>query len=339
MAQITNQTARSGKELLVIDGLSVAFKTKRGPLKAVSQVSLTVHEDESLAVIGESGSGKTTLATAIVGVLPSSADITSGTITYIKDGERLNLLKAPAGKLRQVLWKDIAMMFQASQSSFNPVKKVRMDFIDTVRAHDPGVGEKAILEKARELLGLVMLDADRVLNAYPHELSGGMKQRALIALALLLEPRLIILDEPTTALDLLTQDKIIHLLNRLKGKYHFSYLFITHDLGIVAELADTVAVMYGGKIVERARVRDLFTNPRHPYSHGLIKAIPRLSLEHQKLESIPGNPPDLVTINPGCPFAQRCPRRLDRCITEMPPLTPSAQPDHVFACWNPVEGE
>lgn len=328
-----------GNELLIIDGLSIQFKTKRGPLKAVSEVALTIHENESVAVIGESGSGKTTLATSIVGMLPSSAQITSGSILYRKDGKSVDLLHAPAKELRQILWKDIAMMFQASQSSFNPVKKIRMDFIDTVKAHDPGASEQAILAHARELLSLVLLDGERILESYPHELSGGMKQRALIALSLLLEPRLIILDEPTTALDLLTQDKIIHLLNDLKQKYRFSYLFITHDLSIVAEMADTVAVMYGGKIVERARVADLFTNPRHPYSDGLIRAIPRLSLEQMELKSIPGNPPDLVTINPGCPFAQRCERRLDRCFTQMPGFTPSAQSGHVFACWNPVKGE
>lgn len=327
------------KNLLMIEDLSIQFKTKRGPLKAVSNVTLTIHENESLAVIGESGSGKTTLASAIVSVLPSSAQITSGKITYLQAGKAVDLLHGSPKQLRQILWKEIAMMFQASQSSFNPVKKVRMDFIDTVKAHNPGTSETEILTHARELLALVLLDGDRILNAYPHELSGGMKQRALIALSLLLEPKLIILDEPTTALDLLTQDKIIHLLNKLKVKYRFSYLFITHDLSIVAEMADTVAVMYGGKIVERARVRDLFTNPRHPYSFGLIKAIPRLSLEQHQLESIPGNPPDLVTINPGCPFVQRCSNRLEKCYDQMPGFTPSAQPDHVFACWNPMEGE
>lgn len=327
------------KALLVIEDLSVEFKTKRGPLRAVSDVTLTVHENESLAVIGESGSGKTTLATAIVDILPLNGSVTAGSISYLDEKGSHDLLRLTKAQFRRLLWSDIAMMFQASQSSFNPVKKVRMDFIDTARAHDMKWNEEEIIARSRELLGLVMLDGDRVLNSYPHELSGGMKQRALLALSLLLEPRLIILDEPTTALDLLTQDKIVLLLNRLKKRYGFSYLFITHDLSIVTELADTVAVMYGGKIVEVAPVRELFKDPRHPYSDGLIRAIPRLSLESTELSSIPGSPPDLVELNSGCPFADRCPRRLDRCITEMPPLESDGEPSHRFACWNPLKGD
>ncbi len=326
-------------ELLRIENLSVSFKTNRGPLKAVNDVTLSIGENESLGLIGESGSGKTTLATAIINTLPLNADVGSGKIKYqSRRFDEIDLLKISKKKFREVLWQDIAMMFQASQSSFNPVKKIKVDFMDTFKAHNSGIDEDEVMERSKELLEMVMLDSEKVLNAYPHELSGGMKQRALLALALLLDPKLIILDEPTTALDLLTQEKVVTLLNRLKEKYKFSYLFITHDLSIVTELADTVAVMYAGKIIEKAPVEDFFRNPKHPYSVGLIQAIPRLSMTNTKLYSIPGSPPDLIEIPVGCPFAPRCERRTEKCVEVMPPLESAGNPLHEFACWHPVEG-
>jgi peptide/nickel transport system ATP-binding protein len=335
-----NNNNNSSKPLLDIKNISIAFKTKRGWLKAVNQASLTVNENESVALIGESGCGKTTLATSIVDILPLSASIKEGEILFHQeDGSTVNLLELKKSKLRKLLWSKIAMMFQASQSSFNPVKRVKMDFIDTVKAHKSNVSEHEILERSRELLSLVMLDADKVLNSYPHELSGGMKQRALLALSLLLEPRLIILDEPTTALDLLTQERILILLNELKVKYKFSYLFITHDLSIVSELADVVVTMYAGRIIEKAPVKEFFKNTKHPYSLGLIRAIPKMSLEQNELFSIPGSPPDLIEQSSGCPFAPRCNRRLSRCTQEMPELVSSGNYEHAYACWNPNNGD
>jgi len=323
-----------------IQNLSVDFKTKRGALRAVNDASVTVYENESVALIGESGCGKTTLANAIVDILPLSATISGGKIMfYQENGSIVNLLDLKKNKMRYLLWNQIAMMFQASQSSFNPVKKVRMDFIDTVKAHDSSKSNDDILKKSGELLKLVMLDDEKVLNSYPHELSGGMKQRALLALSLLLDPRLIILDEPTTALDILTQVKILNLLNDLKASYGFSYLFITHDLSIVSELADIVVTMYAGRIIEKAPVKEFFENPKHPYSYGLIRAIPHLSLEQNELISIPGSPPDLVDAKPGCPFAPRCDRKLPRCVQEMPDTIPCQNEEHVYACWNPINGE
>lgn len=335
-----NQVRRERKPLLDIQNLSVDFRTNRGPLKAVTDASVTIHENESVALIGESGCGKTTLATAIVDILPLSARISTGKILFHQDhGKVVDLLVMKRNKLRHLLWDQIAMMFQASQSSFNPVKKVRMDFLDTVRAHDSSKSEEVILKKSEELLKLVMLDGEKVLNSYPHELSGGMKQRALLALSLLLDPKLIILDEPTTALDILTQEKILLLLNDLKGRFGFSYLFITHDLGIVSELADVVVTMYAGRIIEKAPVKEFFENPKHPYSYGLISAIPHLSLEQNELISIPGSPPDLVEVRVGCPFEPRCNRKLPRCILEMPDTVPCENREHVYACWNPIDGE
>lgn len=328
------------KPLLDIQNLSINFKTKRGPLKAVSNASLQIYENESVALIGESGCGKTTLATSIVDILPLNANITSGKILFNrKKGKEVDLLKMKKSDLRNVLWNEIAMMFQASQSSFNPVKKIKVDYLDTYNAHDSKISDEEILKRAGELLRLVMLDDKRVLESFPHELSGGMKQRALLASALLLEPELIILDEPTTALDLLTQQKIIYLLNDLKVKFGFSYFFITHDLGIVSELADTVITMYAGFIIEKAPVKEFFTNPMHPYSDGLIRAIPKLSLNKEELFSIPGSPPDLVKESRGCPFEPRCSRRLPICKDVMPLMTASENIEHLYACHNPIYRE
>lgn len=323
--------------LLQVEQVSICYNTKRGALKAVSGASFTIGEGESVALIGESGCGKTTLATSIVDALPMAASITDGKLLYHKDGKVIDLLKLKRNQLRPMLWSDISMVFQASQSSFNPVRKIKTQFLDTVWAHDRTQSKAAILERASELLRVVMLDPEKVLNAYPHELSGGMKQRTLIALSLLLQPKLVILDEPTTALDLLTQEKILRLLKELKKQYGFSLLFITHDLGIVSELADKVVTMYAGKAVETAPVREFFHNAEHPYSKGLVDAIPRLTLDDRQIVSIPGTPPDMVAEEHGCAFAPRCGRCLPVCQEKVPVNAPvnGAENWHC-ACWNPT---
>lgn len=327
------------KPLLEVEQMSISYATKRGALKAVSNASFTIGEHESVALVGESGCGKTTLATSIVDALPMAASVTAGKLLYHKDGQVIDLLELKRRQLRPLLWSDISMVFQASQSSFNPVRRIKTQFLDTVRAHDRTQSKEAILKRSRELLQVVMLDPDKVLNAYPHELSGGMKQRTLIALALLLQPRLVILDEPTTALDLLTQEKILRLLNDLKKEYGFSLLFITHDLSIVSELADKVVTMYAGKVVEIAPVRDFFRNAAHPYSRGLVNAIPRLTMDDRRINSIPGSPPDMVTQECGCAFAPRCSRRTDICLEKVPINTAIAGTDSRYcACWNLIAG-
>ena len=325
--------------LLAVEDMSVVYRTKRGALQAVSKVNLTIGVNEAVALIGESGCGKTTLATSIVGILPQAATIPQGKIHFRKaDGRVVDLLTLQPSEMRPLLWAQISMMFQASQSSFNPVRKIYTQFVDTVQAHDPSVSHRQIMDKARALLALVMLDGDKVLNAYPHEISGGMKQRTLLALSLLLDPRLLILDEPTTALDLLTQEKILKLLNDLKAQFGFSMLFITHDLGTVSELADTVVTMYAGQAVEKAPVRTFFQAPRHPYSAGLIHAMPRLSMDKATLYSIPGSPPDMIDEIRTCPFAPRCARRTAICDQTLPPLRLMDQAEHYCACWHPLEG-
>lgn len=325
------------RPLLRVEDISIYYQTKRGRLKAVSGASFSIHEGESVALIGESGCGKTTLATSIVDALPMAASITAGKLLYTKDGKTIDLLELKRSQLRPLLWSDISMVFQASQSSFNPVRKIKTQFLDTVWAHDRKAKKEDILARSAELLRVVMLDPDKVLNAYPHELSGGMKQRTLIALSLLLQPRLVILDEPTTALDLLTQEKILRLLKELRKQYGFSLLFITHDLGIVSELADRVVTMYAGKAVENAPVADFFRNAHHPYSKGLVDAIPRLTLDDREIVSIPGTPPDMVSEEHGCPFAPRCSRCQDKCRDRVPAQkNVDGRDDWLCACWNPV---
>jgi peptide/nickel transport system ATP-binding protein len=229
------------------------------------------------------------------------------------------------------------MVFQAALSAFNPVITIWEQFLDTGRAH--GMRDKhRVHDRTRQLLDLVHLDPTRVLSAYPHELSGGMRQRVLIAMALLLDPRIVILDEPTTALDILTQRAIIDLLRELRGRLGFATIFISHDLSIAAELADRMLTMYAGRVVERASVEDLFYRPRHPYSVGLMRAVPRVSGALGSVVSIPGSPPDLIRLPRGCSYYPRCPFHVGRCLEEDPPLLQVDTSDHEAACirWEAV---
>lgn len=334
-----NQMNEIKSPLFQVEHVSIAYKTKRGALKAVSDASFTIGEGEAVALIGESGCGKTTLATSIVDALPNAASVTEGKLLFRKeDGEVVDLLKLKRKELQMLLWEQISMVFQASQSSFNPVRKIYTQFVDTVQAHRKDMSRSEIMEKAKHLLEVVMLDADKVLNSYPHEISGGMKQRTLIALSLLLDPRMVILDEPTTALDLLTQEKILELLKKLKKELGFSLVFITHDLGIVSELADSVVTMYAGRVVEQAPVEIFFRNPGHPYSAGLINAIPRLTMDTSQIYSIPGTTPDLIDQMPGCSFAPRCERCTQQCREQMPQLKPTGLAGQFCACWHPMAG-
>jgi peptide/nickel transport system ATP-binding protein len=331
-AEMHTNSSPGTETLLDIQDLSLEYRTKRGNLQAVYNASLSIKKGESVAIIGESGCGKTTLATSIVNMLPLNARITHGKILYKnRKGKLIRLENASESTLRTVRWSEIVMMFQTSQSSFNPVSKIESQFIDTVRAHTPNANNEEILRKSRKLLEMVYLDGDRVLKAYPHELSGGMKQRTMIALALLLDPQLVILDEPTTALDLITQKKILELLNSLRGLLGFSMMFITHDLGIVTQLADRVVTMYAGSIVEDSPSREFFARPIHPYSKGLLHAVPKLDAEFKELYSIPGTTPDLVEKIEGCLFSPRCTYAIEVCTRVVPPLE-TALPGRKVAC-------
>ncbi len=324
-------------QLLSVRNLAIDYRSRRGSVQAVRGVSFDVEPGETVAIIGESGSGKTTLAVGLIRLSPRNAVVTRGEIIFEQATGPRDVLAMDAEELRVFRWSETAMVFQSALNSFNPVINVWSQFLDTARAH--GLSDANVVRrKSNELLELVHLDPERVLRAYPHELSGGMKQRVLIALSLLLGPRLLILDEPTTALDILTQRAIIDLLRDLRRKLGFAMLFISHDLSLAAELADRVLTMYAGRVVEEARVEDLFYRPRHPYSVGLLRAVPRVSGELGALESIPGSPPDLVHPPSGCAYHPRCSFAIERCRQEDPALVAVDTPGHAAACirWEAV---
>jgi peptide/nickel transport system ATP-binding protein len=318
--------------VLQVENVSVTYRSRRGPVQAVKHVSFDLHKGESLALIGESGSGKTTLSLALIRMLADNARITSGKILYTRDGVTRNVLELSDGDLRTLRWRDCAMVFQGAQNAFNPVLRIRDQFMDTARAH--GLNDREwVRRRTLDLFQLVRLDAQRVYDAYPHELSGGMRQRALLALGVLLDPQIVILDEPTTALDILTQRAIIDVLNQIQERLNFSIIFISHDLALAAEMADRVATMYAGEVVEIGAVEDIFYRPLHPYTLGLLRSVPKLSHGQDELISIPGNPPDLINPPPGCKFHPRCQFASDHCRKETPPFEQHA-PGHSAACWH-----
>ena len=327
-----------GNAVLSVRELEVGYYTPRGRVKAVRRVSFDLGPGESLALIGESGSGKTTLGLALVRLLPPAASVTHGEVTfYTADGDEVKLTELDAEELRRFRWQDCAMVFQSALNALNPIMRIRDHFQDTFKAHKQsnheGMDERGLLVRATECLRFVQLDPERVLNAFPHQLSGGMRQRVMIGLGLLLRPRVLILDEPTTALDVLTQRSIIEVLRRLKEELKFAMIFVSHDLWLAAELADRVATTYAGRIVELGKVKDVFYHPRHPYTVGLLHAVPTLAGEHEDLASIPGTPPDLIDLPTGCKFHPRCPYATEKCLVEEPPLIDVA-PAQAAACWH-----
>ncbi len=327
----TQTGIKTREKVLEVENVSVRYKVPRGLVRAVNNVSFTLHKGESLALIGESGSGKTTLSLALIRMLVRAANVSEGSVRYFKNGKPQDVLKFSSGELRRFRWSECAMVFQGAQNAFNPVLRVCEQFLDTAAAH--GQRDRAAVKKRTlELFKLVRLDPERVYNSYPHELSGGMKQRALLALGVLLDPQLVILDEPTTALDILTQRAIIDVLAEMQERLGFSIIFISHDLALAAELADRVATMYAGEIVEIGDVDDIFYRPLHPYTLGLLRSVPRLS-GSANLMSIAGSPPDLISPPPGCPFAPRCPFATEKCTAEAPPLTDFGDA-HAAACWH-----
>ncbi|MBZ0301380.1 MAG: ABC transporter ATP-binding protein [Anaerolineae bacterium] len=322
--------------ILRVEDLSVAYWTRRGAVRAVSNVSLELRKGDTLALIGESGSGKTTLGLALVRMLAKSAEIPTGKVFYTRDGMTRNVLEMNPSEMRAFRWQDCAMVFQGSQNAFNPVLRIRDQFMDTAQSHGKS-DKKWVEERTLELFKLVRLDPERVFDAYPHELSGGMKQRTLLALGALLDPQLMILDEPTTALDILTQRTVIEVLNEMQVRLNFSIIFISHDLGIAAELANRVATMYAGEMVELGSVDQIFYQPLHPYTLGLLQSIPRLSNPYQdELKSIPGEPPNMIDPPPGCKFHPRCTFATDQCRQEAPPFV-EYDAGHYAACWHTDE--
>ncbi|MBM3128774.1 MAG: ABC transporter ATP-binding protein [Chloroflexi bacterium] len=319
---------------LSIQNLTIEYAVRRGAVQAVRNISFDIRRGEVLSLIGESGSGKTTFGLGVMRLLPTMARVRQGSLLYRRDAasDALEVLKLNDAALRAFRWKHVAMVFQSALNSFNPVLRISDQFADTAHAHGYLRGN-LLAARAAQLFTLVRLDPERVWRAFPHELSGGMRQRVMIALALLLEPQLLILDEPTTALDVLTQRNIIDVLKELRHKLNFALLFISHDLSLAADLADRVATMYAGKLVEIGDVFTIFQSPRHPYTTGLIRAVPTLTSDRKDLTSIPGSPPDLIDLPSGCKFHPRCPLASARCKSEEPELEDAAA-GHQVACWN-----
>lgn len=318
--------------LLEIKDLRVTFHTDDGIVHAVNGVSYSIDKGEVLGIVGESGCGKSVHALSIIRLIPMPPGrIESGEVLfYGKD-----LLKLQLDELRHVRGAQIAMVFQDPMTSLNPAYTVGYQIIEALTLHKK-LDQNQARERSAELLSLVGIpEAKRRLDDYPHQFSGGMRQRAMIAMALSCEPSLLIADEPTTALDVTIQAQIVDLVKRLQSNYGMAVMWITHDLGVVAELAHKINVMYAGYIVERGFVRDIFKRTRHPYTIGLLGSLPRLDeAPGTRLLSIPGLPPDLVSLPKGCPFVARCKYVTDICIDSMPPLENTGDRDHFVACWN-----
>jgi peptide/nickel transport system ATP-binding protein len=300
--------------LLSVSGLTVAFDTPRGMAYAVDNASLEIEPGEMLGLVGESGSGKSTLAHAIMRLIAPPGHIVAGDIAF----DETDVLALDREGLRTFRWEKASIVTQSAMNALNPVTTIRTQMRDTFRAH-LRIARQEADERAGDLLKLVGLPAER-LDSYPHELSGGMRQRVVIALALALEPRLVIMDEPTTALDVVLQREIVDEIRRLRGLFGFSVLFITHDLSLLAQFCDRIAVMYAGKIVEEATAPELVRNPKHPYTRLLLESVPKVSGPLRRLASIQGSPPDLVSPPRGCRFHPRCPSAFADCGLVEPPL-------------------
>jgi peptide/nickel transport system ATP-binding protein len=316
----------TGEPLLRVRHLCVEYLSERSPVRAVDDVSFDLYKGEVLGLAGESGCGKTTIANAITRLLKPPAQIAGGQILF--DGQDVMAMDAEA--LRRFRWRRISIVSQSAMNALNPVMSIGAHLADTLQAHT-AMSKRAVLERSAELLRLVGIESAR-LKSYPHELSGGMRQRVMIALALALNPDLIIMDEPTTALDVVVQKEIMEQIEDLKAQFGFSILFVTHDLSLLVELSDRIAIMYAGKIVEVAPARVLFRAPRHPYTVGLMNSFPSLEAEDDAvLAGIPGAPPDLAAPPAGCRFHPRCPHAMAVCVQTLPVLQETA-PQQWTAC-------
>jgi peptide/nickel transport system permease protein len=337
-AGLDARPAVTGDVTLEVAHLSVDYVGGPEPLHAVDDVSLTLRRGEMLGLAGESGSGKSTLAYAITRLLKPPGQVTGGEVRYYPrsgSGSPVDVLSMSADELRRFRWAELSIVFQSAMNALNPVMAVRAQIDDVLRHHMPGLSRNDRAERIASLLGMVGIPADRS-KAYPHELSGGMRQRVTIALALALEPEIIVMDEPTTALDVVIQRQILAEISRLRDQLGFAVIFITHDLSLLIEMADTIAIMYAGRMAELAPAGELYRTPRHPYSRGLLDSFPVLHGPQRHSEGIPGAPPDLRAVPPGCAFHPRCGWAFGVCREVVPPLNPSPldadSADHQVAC-------
>ena len=328
---VTTTTTQDDDPILEVRDASVTFDMDRGESRVLDGVDIDIQRREVLGVVGESGSGKSMFASALLDAVVDPGEL-SGEITYYPEpGQPVNLLDLSKRELKRTRWEEISMVFQGAMSSFNPTDSIRGHFEETIEAHgeDYHVG----MERARELLSDLYLDPDRVLNSYPHELSGGMKQRALIALAMVLQPKVLVMDEPTAALDLLMQRSILRMLREVKEKYEITMVFITHDLPLVASLADRMAVMYAFEFVEQGSKEEVLANASHPYTRALLNATPNLGNDPDQMRPIEGSSPDPVDVPTGCSYHPRCPLADGTCV-EKDPDYHAVTDTHEAACFH-----
>lgn len=321
--------------LIKVKALKTNFYTEAGVVHAVNGVDFTIEKEKTLGVVGESGCGKSVTALSIMGLIRSPGKIEAGEILFHRNGEIIDLTKLdPKGsEMRSIRGNEIAMIFQEPMTSLNPVYTIGNQIMESIILHQR-LGRKEARNEAIEMLRAVGISSpEQRIREYPHQLSGGMRQRAMIAMALSCNPSLLIADEPTTALDVTIQAQVLKLMNDLRTEFNAAIMFITHDLGVIAHMADDVVVMYLGRIVERAVVRDIFHDPRHPYTHGLMNSIPSLvTTKEKRLVPIEGVVPDLLEVKEGCGFELRCPHTTSICKQLVPPLK-EVSPGHLTSCW------
>ncbi len=313
--------------VLDVQNLTTQYRTVRGWVRAADNVSFTIQKGEAMGLVGESGCGKTTVALSLLRILPQGGRIRGGKILF--DGT--DLVPLSERSMRKIRWKGISIVFQGAMNALNPVFRIGDQIVEAIKTHEPDVSKPDAQKRVEALLEMVGVDPTRASN-YPHEFSGGMRQRALIAMALAVNPQLLVADEPGTALDVIVQAQVLSLMRNLKEKLNLAMVLISHDLSIVAETCDKVAIMYAGKIVEYGEISAVFKEPLHPYTQGLMGAFPSIKGQKQKLTSIPGQPPDLLDPPPGCHFHPRCPYAMDVCRHQEPPLIKVGQGEHYVAC-------
>ncbi len=313
--------------LLTVDNLTMHYMTREGPVRAVDGVSFSVEHGQSLGLVGESGCGKSSIATSLLKLLPDNASLLAGSV--LLDG--VDLLPLSEREMREYRWDRISMVFQAAMNSLDPVYRVGDQIVEALEAHYERTRQESH-DRVQELYELVGLNPE-FMDRYPHEYSGGMKQRAIIAMALACEPDLIIADEPTTALDVIVQDRILREMKEVQRKLDMSMIYISHDMAVIAEVSDVVGVMYAGKIVEFGPTSEVFDRPIHPYTQALMSAFPSVVGEKKELVTLPGEPPNLAVPPAGCRFHPRCPFATGECMTSEPPIVNRG--GHWAVCWNP----
>jgi peptide/nickel transport system ATP-binding protein len=319
-------SVRVSDNILEIENLKVHFPIHIGTVQAVENVSLDLQPGEVMGLVGESGCGKSTLGFSIIRLLRPPGTIAAGQIRY----HGKDILKMSQKELLNIRGKQIAMIFQDPLTSLNPLFRIGDQFVETIQSHKSKVSKKESLRRAGEILNNLGIAPER-LAEYPHQMSGGMRQRIMIGMALILRPDLLIADEPTTSLDVIVEAQFLDLLNELRKQFNLTILLISHNLGIVAQMADRITVMYGGRIAESGRAEDVFSDPMHPYTRGLLASIPNIKLEQPELHCMPGAPPDLVSPPPGCVFSPRCPHVMEKCRREVP--ISFRRNSHSAACW------